>query len=253
MISVADLSFAAGRAAILHDISLELPAGGITALVGPNGAGKSSLLHCLSGLKRPVAGTVRIDGLDPFSVPDRVRARQVAILQQSPVVASRLRVGELVAFGRWPHHSGRPGPIDARATAEALAAFELDDLANRPLDTLSGGQRQRAMVAQAHAQSTPWLLLDEPLNALDPRHARDLMQRLHAMSRPGPGCRSVIVVLHDINAAAIWADRVVAMKDGRIHAAGARDAVLCPETLGAVFDTAFEVIAHKGRRLVVTL
>ncbi|TCM76564.1 ATP-binding cassette domain-containing protein [Rhodovulum steppense] len=253
MIEVASLSYRAGPVPILHDIRLSLPAGGITALIGPNGAGKSSLLHCIAGLNRPAAGSVRIDGMDPFAVPDRTRARQVAILQQSPALASRLRVRELVAFGRWPHHGGRPGPEDAQATAAALAAFDLDALADRPLDTLSGGQRQRAMVAMAHAQATPWLLLDEPLNALDPRHARDLMARLHALSRPGPGARSVVVVLHDINAAAIWADRVVAMKAGHVIAADSAAKVLRPDLLEQVFDTAFEVVEHAGRRLVMTL
>jgi len=253
MIRVTSLSYAAGRSPILHDISLSLETGGITALIGPNGAGKSSLLHCIAGLNRPATGQVEIDGMDPFAAPGRVRACKVALLQQSPKVASRLRVAELVAFGRWPHHAGRPGPADRAATAEALAAFELEPIADRPLDTLSGGQRQRAMVAMAHAQSTPWLLLDEPLNALDPRHARDLMHRLHRMSRPGPACRSVVVVLHDINAAAAWADRVVAMKDGRVVAADICETVLRPDILAQVFETPFDVVPHNGRRLVVTL
>ncbi|RBO53446.1 ABC transporter ATP-binding protein [Rhodovulum sp. BSW8] len=253
MIEVRSLSYAAGATPILHEVGLDLAPRGITALIGPNGAGKSTLLHCIAGLARPGAGTVRIDGLDPFAVPDRRRARQVALLQQSPTVASRLRVAELVGFGRWPHHAGRPGPEDARVVAEALTAFELDALAARPLDTLSGGQRQRAMVAMAYAQATPWLLLDEPLNALDPRHARDLMARLHDLSRPGPDGRAVVVVLHDINAAALWADRVVAMKDGRVIAAARADEVLRAEILEEVFDTRFEIVPHRGRQLVVTL
>ncbi|WP_424934096.1 ABC transporter ATP-binding protein [Amaricoccus macauensis] len=250
MIEVNNLTYTAGGAEILHDVSLRIPRGGITALIGPNGAGKSSLLHCIAGLNRPVSGRVQIEGMDPFTAADRERARQVSLLQQTATVVSRLRVGELVAFGRWPHHGGRPGAEDRRITGEALAAFELETLADRPLDTLSGGQRQRAMVAMAYAQATPWMLLDEPLNALDPRHARDLMARLHDMSR-GPNGRSVVVVLHDINASAFWADRVVAMKDGRVLANGAHDEVISAGTLANVYDMAFDILDHGGRKLVV--
>ncbi|ARU01159.1 ABC transporter ATP-binding protein [Yoonia vestfoldensis] len=249
MIEIAKLSLRAGATPILHDIDLRLEKGGITALIGPNGAGKSSLLHCIAGLLRPHAGQVRIDGLDPLRAPGVQRARSVALLQQSPMVVSRLSVRELVAFGRWPHHRGRATARDAEIVAEALAAFALEDLATRQIETLSGGQRQRAFIAMTWAQDTPWLLLDEPLNALDPRHARDLMARLHGLSRNA--ARSVVIVLHDINAAAGWADRIVALKDGRILAHDRTAALLTPQILGGVFDTPFDVLTHAGRPVVV--
>ncbi|EPX75488.1 ABC transporter ATP-binding protein [Salipiger mucosus] len=250
MIEITDLGYRAGDTEILRDVSLRLEPGGITALIGPNGAGKSTLLHCIAGLLPGPSGRVTIDGLDPMTAPARDRARRVALLQQSPTVVSRLRVQELVSFGRWPHHQGRPGPEDREQVARALADFALEELADRPLDTLSGGQRQRAFIAMTHAQDTPWVLLDEPLNALDPRHARDLMARLHHLSRDGS--RSIVIVLHDINAAAGWADRIVAMKDGRVEAHDSASALLTPGTLGAVFDTPFEVLEHGGRPVVVT-
>ncbi|MDK3075351.1 ATP-binding cassette domain-containing protein [Sedimentitalea sp. JM2-8] len=249
MIRIERLTYKVGPAAILHDVDLRLDAGGITALIGPNGAGKSSLLHCIAGLNRPAFGTVRIGDLDPFAAPGSLRARAVALLRQSPAVVSRLRVRELVAFGRWPHHRGRATPQDDAVVARALEIFTLEALADRPVETLSGGQRQRAFIAMTWAQDTPWMLLDEPLNALDPRHARDLMVRLHDLSRAGD--RSVIIVLHDINAAAGWADRIVAMKDGRVAARDTTAALLTPETLGAVFDTPFEVLNTGGRPVVV--
>ena len=249
MIEVSSLSYSAGSTPILHDISTTLERGGITALIGPNGAGKSTLLHCISGLEKPASGSVRIDGHDPYAVPHRQRARLVALLQQSPALVSRLKVRELVSFGRWPHHQGRPCAEDEAVVDRALAAFALTDLAGRTIDTLSGGQRQRAFIAMTYAQDTPWMLLDEPLNALDPRHARDLMARLHALSRDGS--RSIVIVLHDINAAAGWADHIVAMKDGRIVAQDARASVLTEATLRDVFDTPFELLHHKGRPVVV--
>lgn len=254
MIDIHNLTYCAGDTTILHDVSLTLHSGGITALIGPNGAGKSSLLHVLAGLNRPFAGTVGIRGLDPFTATGRARAQAVALLQQSPSVVSRLRVRELVGFGRWPHHQGRPTAQDATLVEQALDAFALNDLADRPLDTLSGGQRQRAFIAMTYAQDTPWMLLDEPLNALDPRHARDLMARLHGLSRASAadGGRSIVIVLHDINAAAGWADRIVAMKDGRVIAHDSSAALLTPDTLQHVFDTPFEVLNHDGRAVVVT-
>lgn len=249
MIKVRELGYGVGDTAILHDVNLTLAPGGITALIGPNGAGKSSLLHCMAGLTTPTQGRVEIDGLDPFTARDEARARAVALLQQTPVVVSRLQVRELVSFGRWPHHRGRPGPKDMEKVEEALEAFSLTDFAERPLETLSGGQRQRAFIAMTYAQDTPWMFLDEPLNALDPRHARDLMARLHGLSRGHD--RSIVIVIHDINAAAGWADRIVAMKDGRIVAHDASAALLTPETLADVFDTPFEVLRHKDRPVVI--
>lgn len=249
MIEVTGLSLRLGGATILRDVSVTLERGGMTALIGPNGAGKSSLLHCLSGLLTPDAGQVRLDGLDPVRARPAERARQVALLQQSPSVVTRLSVRDLVSFGRWPHHQGRPGPRDLARVDEALHSFSLSDLADRPLDTLSGGQRQRAFIAMTYAQDTPWMLLDEPLNTLDPRHARDLMARLHRLVREDG--RSIVVVLHDINAAAGWADRIVAMKEGRVVAHDATDALLTPDTLRDVFETEFDVFPHHGRAVVV--
>ncbi|MBB94137.1 MAG: ABC transporter ATP-binding protein [Rhodobacteraceae bacterium] len=237
---------------ILTDVSAEIPKTGITALIGPNGAGKSSLLHCVAGLTRTSAGRIEVDGLDIAAAPDLERARTLAILTQSQAVSSRLKVEDLVAFGRWPHHQGQITARDRDIVDEALDTFGLQDLRGRYLDTLSGGQRQRAFVAMTHAQSTGWLLLDEPLNALDPRYAHDLMSRLHAMSRPGPDSRAVVIVVHDLNAAAAWADRVVAMKDGRVVAAGPRDEVLTETTLTGLFDTPFGVLSHANRLFIFT-
>lgn len=252
MIRIQSLGLTLNDSRILTDISTEIAPSGITALIGPNGAGKSSLLHCVAGLTRPSTGGVRVDDLDILTAPDLERARTLAILTQSQAVSSRLKVVDLVGFGRWPHHQGRPSSRDHDIVDEALETFALGDLRDRHLDSLSGGQRQRAFVAMAHAQSTRWLLLDEPLNALDPRHAHGLMTRLHVMSRPGPEARAVVVVLHDLTATAAWADRVIALRDGRIAAAGACEAVMTEAILSDLFDTPFAVVEHAGRRLVFT-
>lgn len=251
MIDVQALTYQVQGKVILHGVSTQIPAGGITALIGPNGAGKSSLLHAVTGLQPIQGGRVQIDGEDPFALQDRARALRVALLQQNPDVVPRLSIRDLVGFGRWPHHQGRPTSTDTAAINEALAAFDLTELADRSLDAVSGGQRQRAMVAMTFAQGTPWMCLDEPLNALDPRYASDLMARLHQLSRPGEANRSVVVVLHDINTAARWADHVVALKDGKIFATGTPREVLTEAKLADLYETEFMVIEQAGKRAVV--
>ncbi|SLN60903.1 putative siderophore transport system ATP-binding protein YusV [Aquimixticola soesokkakensis] len=251
MISTSGLGHKIDDSVILNDISLDIAKGGITALIGPNGAGKSTLLHLISALMPVQSGTVQIDGRDLGKTPRRDLARSLAILTQSSGITSRLTVRDLVAFGRWPHSHGRLTAADDTAIAQALNLFELDDLAHRYIDELSGGQRQRAQVAMAYAQETDWLLLDEPLNNLDPRHAQTLMSRLFDLSRPGAKMRSVVIVIHEVNYAAAWADRVVAMKDGKLVHQGLTREVLTSERLSALYDTPIRVAEVEGRPFVL--
>lgn len=255
MIRTEHLSLVRDGKTVLEDITFGCGKGGVTALIGPNGAGKSTLLHAMSGLLTPTGGRVTVEGLDMAQAQARDRARVVALLTQTERVTARLTVADLVTFGRWPHHRGRPGAEDRRLVAEALTLFNLDDLADRQIDTLSGGQRQRAFVAMCHAQQTPWMLLDEPLAALDPRHARDLMERLHALSRPGLGeqQRSVVIVLHDLNAAARYADRIVALRDGKLVATGPTWLTLTGAMLSDLFETQLSVAPHQGHRVVAAV
>ena len=251
MIRISDLTLTREGARILDGIDTAIPAGGLTAMIGPNGAGKSTLLHCLAGLVAPDAGRALVDDLDMARARPQEKARKVALLTQSTPALPRLSVRDLVAFGRWPHHHGRPTAEDHRITDEALSAFDLTGLTGRRIDSLSGGQRQRAFVAMAHAQSTPWMLLDEPLAALDPRYARDIMERLHALSRPGAGGRSVVIVLHDLAMAARYADWVVCLKDGRLTRSAPRAEAMTTESLSALYDTGLVVAELEGRPVVV--
>ncbi|QDC08582.1 ATP-binding cassette domain-containing protein [Oceanicola sp. D3] len=251
MIRIRNLTVGWGDRPVLSDVSLSFGEGGITALIGPNGAGKSTLLHALAGLLTPQSGAAEVDGLDMARAAPMDRARLVALLAQSDRVTARLNVEDLVTFGRWPFHRGRPRAEDRAQVARALEMFQLEDLAARQIDTLSGGQRQRAFTAMAYAQETPWMLLDEPLSALDPRHARDLMERLHAMSRPGPDQRSIVIVLHDLSTAAHYADRIVALKDGRVLKTGPRPLAMTSEVLTALYGTGLQVTTAGGYGVVV--
>jgi iron complex transport system ATP-binding protein len=249
MIDIEGVSFHHGPARVLTDISLSIPTGGVTALVGPNGAGKSTLLALTARLLPLQSGSIRIAGKSVAATPGREMARTVAILRQDPSVSSRLRVRELVGFGRFPHSRGRLTPQDHRFVEEALERFDLTALADRFADTLSGGQRQRAMIAMAYCQGCDTMLLDEPLNNLDMFYARDLMRTLHAIARKDG--KTIVVVLHDINHAAAHADRIVALRDGRLVVNDATHSVLVPETLEAIFGYRMEVAVVDGLPVVL--
>lgn len=229
-------------------MSLAIPRGGVTALIGPNGAGKSTLLSLVARLERLQSGRIRVNGRDIVTTPAAELARHIAIQRQDTVIATRLTVRQLVGFGRYPHQKGRAGPRDRARVEEAIAALRLGALAERFLDTLSGGQRQRALIAMSVAQETDYLLLDEPLNNLDMAHARGLMELLRDLAdRSG---RTIVVVLHEVNYAAAHADRIVALKDGRIAGVGHPAELLTPGTISALFGTPITVSTSGGRPMV---
>ncbi|WP_411034231.1 ABC transporter ATP-binding protein [Shinella sp. BYT-45] len=232
---------------VVDGVSLTLAAGGVTAIIGPNGAGKSTLLSMISRLTGLDAGTVTVDGLDVARTPGDVLARRLSILRQDNQMTARLTVGDLVAFGRYPHSRGRPTREDARHIENALGYMDLAGLRDRFLDELSGGQRQRAFVAMVLCQDTDYVLLDEPLNNLDIRHAVAMMRMIRrAADELG---KTVVVVLHDINFASCHADRIVAMRDGRIFRQGTPEEIIHPAVLEELYGTAFEVTVTAGKRL----
>ena len=249
MIRIENVSLRIRATPILRDINLTIPRGGVVALIGPNGAGKSSLLSLIARLRPLQQGTIHIDGLPVDRTPGPELARVVAILRQDSTVASRLKVRELVGFGRFPHGRGRLTAADLEIVDQALARFDLTDLADRFLETLSGGQRQRALVAMAFAQDTDYLLLDEPLNNLDMHHARELMRSLRAIA--DTRARTVVIVLHDVNQASAYADRIVAMQNGRIIADAAPLDLLTPDTLETVFGFRMRVEIIAGKPFVL--
>lgn len=230
---------------VLDDISIELGAEGVTALIGPNGAGKSTLFGLVGRLLRPDAGRISIDGRDVASCPSRDLAKMLAVLRQDNHIAARLTVQDLVEFGRFPHSKGRLTVEDRAHIDQAIGYLQLDAFRDRFLDELSGGQRQRAFVAMILAQDTEYVLLDEPLNNLDLRHMAEIMRLIRQMA-DDLGKR-IIVVLHDINFAAGYADRIVAMRDGVIVADGPPAAIMKPEVLAAVYDTEVVVREIDGR------
>lgn len=231
-----------GDRVVVDSLDLELLDGSFTAVVGPNGCGKSTLLKALGRLLRPSSGQVVLDGKPIAKTPTREVARVLGMLPQTPVAPEGLTVADLVARGRHPHQSWlrQWSRDDEDVVAEALAWTDMVDLADRPVDALSGGQRQRAWISMALAQGTDLLLLDEPTTYLDLSHQIDVLElvaRLHAERG-----RTVAVVLHDLNLAARYAQRLVAMKDGVVVASGTPHEVLTERLLAEVFDLEARVV-----------
>lgn len=229
------LSWSWGARRALEDVSLDLRPGQLTALVGPNGSGKSTLLALLAGVRAPQAGRVTHDGA-PAPTELEALARRVAFLPARPLVPPELTGLEVALLGRHPFGRGllveRPDDV-ARAEAALRRAGALA-FRDRPLDALSSGERQRVLVARALCQDVPVLLLDEPTSAQDPAHALDLFRLFADLARTEG--RTVVVATHDLNSAARFADRLVALRDGRVRADGPPSTVLAAGPLAEVFD-----------------
>ncbi|MGO2090534.1 MAG: iron ABC transporter ATP-binding protein [Microbacterium gubbeenense] len=234
-----------GGSTVLDDVTTSFGEEGVVSLIGPNGAGKSTLFGLVGRLIAPDAGSVSVDGHDVRMASPGELARTIAVLRQDNHIAARLTVEDLVEFGRFPHSRGRLTSVDRDKIEEALAYLSLGDLRTRFLDELSGGQRQRAFIAMVLAQDTKYVLLDEPLNNLDLKHMTEIMRLIRRMADELG--KRVVIVLHDINFASTYSDRIVAMRDGRIVADASRDAIMRPEVLREVYDTEVEVREIDGK------
>jgi len=230
-----------GARGVLDGIDVEIPDGGLTVIVGPNACGKSTLLRALARLIPAGSGRVLLDGDDIRRLSTKEVARRMGLLPQSPLAPDGITVEDLVARGRYPHQSvlSSWSAEDERAVADAMAATNVVDLADRHIDELSGGQRQRVWIAMALAQETPILLLDEPTTFLDIGHQIEVLELVTRLHEEG---RTVVVVLHDINQAAGYATHLIAMKDGRIVAEGAPRDVVDAALLKTLFDLDARVI-----------
>lgn len=227
-------------------LDVELPAGQITGIIGPNGSGKTTLIRALSRLLAPDGGAVYLDGRAIADLSTREVARQLAILPQSATPPDGVTVRELAAYGRHPHKGLLEGTSDddRDAIAWALDVTGMDEMADRHVDSLSGGERQRAWIAMALAQDTEILLLDEPTTHLDIRYQVEVLSLVHQLNR-----REEITVgwvLHDLNQAAAYSDRLVLMRDGEVAARGPPDETLTPDTLERVFGVPITVTEHPA-------
>ncbi|MDP3895013.1 ABC transporter ATP-binding protein [Nocardioides sp.] len=229
------VSLGYGERHVVEDLSLAVPDRQVTVIVGANACGKSTLLRGMARLLRPGRGAVLLDGAELHRCPPREVARTLGLLPQQPVAPEGVTVVDLVGRGRHPHRGAlrRWSSHDDEVVAEALALTATTDLADRPVDELSGGQRQRVWVAMALAQQTDLLLLDEPTTYLDLAHQVELLELLCDLNTARG--TTIVMVLHELNLAARYADHLVAMKDGRIVAAGRPAEVLTEDCVRSVF------------------
>lgn len=249
MIEVKNINKEYGKKAVLKNINIKIKDNMITALIGPNGAGKSTLLSIISRLLTPSSGEVLIDGVSVSKIKGTDIAKKIAILRQNNHISLKITVEELVAFGRYPHSMGRLNQKDKDIIDEAIAFMKLDDLRDKYIDEMSGGQQQRAYIAMILAQDTKYIFLDEPLNNLDIKHAVEMMLILEQLvTKLG---KTVVVVMHDINFAAAFANHIIAMKEGEIVTEGIPDDVIDKNVLDNVFDHDFCIAGVNGKRICV--
>ena len=227
---------------IVHELSLVVPRGRVTALVGPNACGKSTLLRGLARLLRPRAGAVHLGADEILRLPTKEVARRIGLLPQGPIAPEGITVADLVARGRYPHQSWlrQWSEQDESAIARALTATGMAELAGRPVDELSGGQRQRAWIALALAQETDIMLLDEPTTYLDLSHQVEVLELLAGLNAEHG--RTIVIVLHDLNQACRYAHHLVALRAGRIHAEGPPEDIVDATLVRDVFGLECRVI-----------
>jgi iron complex transport system ATP-binding protein len=248
-----DVTLGYGDRTVIRELGLELSPGQITVIVGSNGCGKSTLLKSMARLLSPQSGHVLLDGTDIHSMPTKEVARILGLLAQSPIAPEGIIVADLVGRGRHPHQGmfARWSAEDDRAVAEALMVTNTTELADRPVDELSGGQRQRVWIAMVLAQRSDLLLLDEPTTFLDVAHQVEVLDLLTDLNRRSG--TTIAMVLHDLNLAARYADRLVAVHDGKVYGQGAPEDVLTQQTVADVFGLQSQVIPDpvSGKPLVV--
>ena len=241
-LAAAGLTLGYADTAVVHDLDLRIPDGKVSVIVGANACGKSTLLRGLARLLRPQSGAVLLDGEVIHRQPTKQVARVLGLLPQNPVAPEGVTVVDLVGRGRHPHHGTfrRWTSADDEAVAEALTLTDTLGLADRVVDELSGGQRQRVWIAMALAQGTDLLLLDEPTTYLDVAHQVEMLDLLAELNaRRGT---TIVMVLHDLNLSARYADHLVALRGGTVVAEGTPREVVTEEVVREVFGLDNRVI-----------
>ncbi len=228
---------------IVKDLNISIPQGKITALVGANGSGKSTILKTMARIMNPSKGSVMLDGKSIHKQSTKEVAKQLAILPQNPTAPDGLTVAELVSYGRFPYQKGfgSMSKEDKSVVQWAIEATGMEEFASRPVDQLSGGQRQRAWIAMALAQETDILFLDEPTTFLDMAHQLEVLHLLQKLNEVNN--RTIVMVVHDLNHAARYAQHMIAIKKGVVCGEGSPIDVITPEIMREVFNIEADIVA----------
>ncbi|MEK4513226.1 ABC transporter ATP-binding protein [Paenibacillus anaericanus] len=249
MVKVRGVSKKYGGKMVVDRVNVDIAKGKITSFIGPNGAGKSTLMSMISRLITKDEGEILIDDKEIGSWKSGELAKKISILKQSNHINIKLKVKELVSFGRFPYSQGKLTKEDWIHIDEAIAYMDLGSMQDKYLDELSGGQKQRAFIAMVIAQNTDYILLDEPLNNLDMKHSVQIMKVLRRLvDELG---KTVIIVIHDINFASCYSDYIVALKDGIIIKEGTTDEIMDSAVLKEVYDMDIPVEIIGGNKICV--
>lgn len=244
MLDIRDLCVSYNGKNILHDVSLRVDSGEILAVIGPNGAGKTTLIRAISGVLPPHSGHIWVDGINMGGLSAIQRARYLAVVPQARSLPAAFTVYQSVLLGRTPYIGwlGRTGKTDHAAVERALAQTRLTELAERRVGELSGGEQQRILLARALTQETPILLLDEPTTHLDMEHQSSFLNLVRSLASQKK--LAVLLVLHDLNLAGLYADQVALLVDGRNHSIGTPAKVLTADNLSSVYHVPVNVVPH---------
>ena len=244
MLSIQSLSTGYGSEVILDEVTLSVNPGEVLAVIGPNGAGKSTLIRAVSGVLRLRHGMVSAFDEDITRLVPMQRARYLAVVPQAKQLPSAFTVYQTVLLGRTPHLSwlGRPGESDHQRVRLAMERTQTVELADRRVSELSGGEQQRVLLARALAQDAPILLLDEPTTHLDLQHQSSLLNLIRELSTQKN--LAILMVVHDLNLASLYADRVALLVSGRLQALGSPAEVLTAEILSQVYHVSVNVVPH---------
>ncbi|MNO26942.1 Hemin import ATP-binding protein HmuV [compost metagenome] len=245
MIEVQHVAKSYGRLSVLRDISLKVEAGELLGIIGPNGSGKSTLLNLLSGIEKPDQGDISLAGQPIASFSRKSLSRKLAVLQQDGLPSIAYPVREVLEMGRFPFQDWRGRERDGNAEdllKQIMERLELQELADRPLSVLSGGQRQRVALGKVMAQQPEVLLLDEPTTYLDIRYQMQFMDLIASWQKEEG--LTVIAVMHDLNLASLYCDRLLILNEGQVIAEGTPDEILVPETVETVFEVKSHTVIH---------
>ena len=247
MIKLEKLTKLFGQTPVVKHASAEFEKGKVTSIIGPNGAGKSTLLSMASRLVTKDEGQVFIDCKEIAEWDTKELAKRLAVLRQANSITMRFTVREMISFGRFPYSQGKLTQEDQHIINQAIDYLDLTDIQHKYLDELSGGQRQLAFIAMVIAQDTDYVFLDEPLNNLDIKHSLQIMRNVGRLAREMN--KAVVVVIHDINFAACYSDKIIALKKGQVVAQGDVESVIQADVLESIYETPFNIIELDGKRM----
>ncbi|EJP6472555.1 ABC transporter ATP-binding protein [Clostridium botulinum] len=246
-----NIAFSYGNKKVIKDINLNIKEGEIVSIIGPNGSGKSTLLKCINGILRPSSGSIYINSKEVSKMNPKELAKNVAYVPQATSEVFLQTIFETVLMGRKPHLKWGVGEKDLKVVEEILEYMELSDLAECYMDELSGGQKQRVYIARALAQEPKILLLDEPTSSLDIKHQLEVLQIIEKISRQRK--TTVIMVIHDLNIAYRFSDKLVLIKDGQVHSYNSPDVVFTEENINFIYEVESLIIDTKLGKCVLPI